>query len=152
LIKVQSLRDVLIKDHVQVELLLLSLDLVHLENLANELSNVSRLDVKNKLFGLDLCVVKDVVDHGYQVLRVASEGHLKLLQFSTHVVSSHLAEELRARIDLCEWVPQVMHNTCYIVNVVLDLFFESLDQSETCFVSRHLFPVLECGSRDYHSL
>lgn len=68
LVHIQPLRDAVIYQLQKLEVLLLGLNVMHVKNFVKELSDADGLHVQLKLLGLDFRKVKDVVNHGYQVL------------------------------------------------------------------------------------
>ena len=102
---------------------------MHLNYLLHKVSEIGWLEVQLKLLSLDLRVIKNVADHGYEVLSIPSEGinellHVRVIQ---QMLRQCLSQELSARVDLCQGVPQVMNHPGHIIIIVFNVFFELAD-------------------------
>lgn len=102
---------------------------MHFNYLLHEVSEVGWLEVQLKLLSLDLRVIHNVADHGYEVLSVPFEGihellHVRVIQ---QMLRQCLCQEFSARVDLGQGVPQVMNHPGHIIIIVFDVFFELAD-------------------------
>ena len=114
---------------------------MHLNYLLHEVSEVGWLEVQLKLLSLDLRVIHNIADHRYEIFSVPFEGihellHVRVIQ---QMLWQCLGQELSARIDLCQWISQVMNHPGNIIIIIFDVFFELADHvKETIELRPHL--------------